>query len=326
MVKKNKPKSKSAKEKPPKRQNYEPAQNKYNNFDVSIKTILLTLVKSPSLKAILNLDIDTTKIRILPDSLTTPTELRVDCIFTDDINLFLFEIQAQNDIDFARRNLLYLANAHYKYNLPIIQVLIYVGAEKLNMAKSIKMAKLDYSFTIVDLTRLNSSLFLSQDDITVKLLSVLTRDGTQAESLKSLLKAIDQVDDMAVKNEAMELLKTLCNLRKDSIFKVKDIIEENSMSIYIKPETTDFYEMGYNKCKEDLYSKVIPEAIAEGEAKVKAEGKAEGKAEDLKTLLKLKFGRVDKVYSSKIKTASIKELNKYLKRIIDADSIDEIFS
>ena len=243
MVKKNKPKSKSAKEKPPKRQNYEPAQNKYNNFDVSIKTILQTLVKSPSLKAILNLDIDTTKIRILPDSLTTPTELRVDCIFTDDINLFLFEIQAQNDIDFARRNLLYLANAHYKYNLPIIQVLIYVGAEKLNMAKSIKMAKLDYSFTIVDLSRLNSSLFLSQDDITVKLLSVLTRDGTQVESLKSLLKAIDQIDDIAVKNKAMELLKTLCNLRKDSIFKVKDIIEENSMSIYIKPETSDFYNL-----------------------------------------------------------------------------------
>ncbi len=131
---------------------------------------------------------------------------------------------------------------------------------------------------------------------------------------------------MAVKNEAMELLKTLCNLRKDSIFKVKDIIEENSMSIYIKPETTDFYEMGYNKCKEDLYSKVIPEAQAKSEAEGLSKGKAEGKAEDLKTLLKLKFGHIDKVYSTKIKSATIKELNKYLKRIIDANSIDEIFA
>ena len=163
------------------------------------------------------------------------------------------------------------------------------------------------------------------DDIIVKLLSLLTRDGTQADSLKSLLTAVDQTDDMAVKYEANELLKTLCNLRKDCIFKVKDIIEENSMSIYIKPETTDFYEMGYNKCKEDLYTKVIPKAVTEAKAESKAEGKVEGKAEDLKTLLKLKFGHIDKVYSTKIKSATIKELNKYLKRIIDANSIDEIF-
>ena len=94
------------------------------------------------------------------------------------------------------------------------------------------------------------------------------------------------------------------------------------MSIYIKPETTDFYEMGYNKCKEDMYSKVIPKA----QAKSKAEGLSEGKAEDLTTLLKLKFGHVDKVYSSKIKTASIKELNKYLKRVFKANTIDEIFA
>ncbi len=320
MVKriKNDHKNKSAQEKTQKQTNYKPNQNKYNNFDVSIKTILLILVKSPGLNDILNLDIDINKIKILPDSLTNPTELRADCVFTDDKNLFLFEIQAQNDIDFARRNLLYLANAHYKYNLPIVQVLIYVGSKKLNMASSIKMAKLDYSFTIVDLSRLNSSLFLSQDDITVKLLSVLTRDGTQVESLKSLLKAIDQIDDMAIKYDAMELLKTLCNLRKDSIFKVKDIIEGNSMSIYIKPETTDFYEIGYNKCREDMYSKVIPKALAEG--------KAETKAEDLTTLLKLKFGSIDKVYSTKIKSSTIKELNKYLKRVFKANTIDEIFA
>ncbi len=335
MVKriKNNHKNKTTKEKTQKQTNYKPNQNKYNNFDVSIKTILLILVKSPGLNDILNLDIDTTKIKILPDSLTNPTELRADCIFTDDKNLFLFEIQAQNDIDFARRNLLYLANAHYKYNLPIVQVLIYVGSKKLNMASSIKMAKLDYSFTIVDLSKLNSSLFLSQEDIIVKLLSVLTRNGTQADSLKSLLTAIDQVDDMAVKYEAMELLKTLCNLRKDSIFKVKDIIEGNSMSIYIDPKTTDFYEIGYNECKEDMYSKVIPKALAESEAKTRAETKAktraetkaETKAEVLNTLLKLKFGHVDKAYLLKIKSASIKELNKYLKRVIKADSIDEIF-
>ena len=184
------------------------------------------------------------------------------------------------------------------------------------------------------------------DDIIVKLLSLLTRDGTQADSLKSLLTAVDQTDDMAVKYEANELLKTLCNLRKGCIFKVKDIIEEDSMSIYIKPETTDFYEMGYNKCREDIYSKVIPKVYAENYAKAytkayirakahdyayvyaKAYIKAytESKASGLETLLKLKFGHIDKVYSTKIKSATIKELNKYLKKLTKAKSIDEIFS
>ena len=65
MVKKieNKHNNKLAKEKPPKQQNYELAQNKYNNFDVAIKTILLKLILPPIFKTILNLKIDTTKIR-----------------------------------------------------------------------------------------------------------------------------------------------------------------------------------------------------------------------------------------------------------------------
>ena len=56
------------------------------------------------------------------------------------------------------------------------------------------------------------------------------------------------------------------------------------MSIYINPETTDFYELGYKKRQEEMLANDIPKA------------KAEGKAETLRSLLTIKFGLINKDY------------------------------
>ena len=93
------------------------------------------------------------------------------------------------------------------------------------------------------------------------------------------------------------------------------------MSIYINPETTDFYELGYKKRQEEMLANDIPKA----EAKGKAEGIAKGKAETLKSLLTIKFGLINKDYDQKINIASIDELNKYLANILSANAIEEVF-
>ena len=101
------------------------------------------------------------------------------------------------------------------------------------------------------------------------------------------------------------------------------------MSIYINPETTDFYELGYKKRQEEMLANDIPKAEAkgraEGIAKGKAEGIAKGKAETLKSLLTIKFGLINKDYDQKINIASIDELNKYLANILSANAIEEVF-
>ncbi len=207
--------------------------------------------------------------------------------------------------------------------------MFYVGSQKLNMADSIKNININYQFIILDLSKLNSSMFLSQDDIHCKLLSILTKDGNCDNTLKELLEAIDNIKELHLKHEIVELLKTLCNLRKNSIIKLKQIIEDNKMSIYINPETTDFYELGYKKRQEEMLANDIPKAEAkgraEGIAKGKAEGIAKGKAETLKSLLTIKFGLINKDYDQKINIASIDELNKYLANILSANAIEEVF-
>ena len=85
------------------------------------------------------------------------------------------------------------------------------------------------------------------------------------------------------------------------------------MSIYINPETTDFYELGYKKRQEEMLANDIPKA------------KAEGKAETLRSLLTIKFGLINKDYDQKINIASIDELNKYLANILSANAIEEVF-
>ena len=73
-----------------------------------------------------------------------------------------------------------------------------------------------------------------------------------------------------------DFLTTLAKLRVDGIIKVKQIIEENKMSIYIKAQDTEFYRMGK----------------IEGEA----EGEPRGKLETLKeTICKLYLKKQTKV-------------------------------
>ena len=300
-------------------------QNNYNNFDITLKSIFLRLFNSGQISKILKLKVNYKKIKKLPSTLKIPTEFKADIILRDDEFIYLIEIQAQNQPKFTKRNLLYYALVNYEYNLPIIQIMFYVGSQKLNMADSIKNININYQFIILDLSKFNSSMFLSQDDIHCKLLSILTKDGNCDNVLKELLEAIDNIKELPLKYEVIELLKTLCNLRKNSIIKLKQIIEDNKMSIYINPETTDFYELGYKKRQEEMLANDIPKAEAKGIAKGRAEGIAKGKAETLKSLLTIKFGLINKDYDQKINIASIDELNKYLANILSANAIEEVF-
>ena len=69
---------------------------------------------------------------------------------------------------------------------------------------------------------------------------------------------------------------------------------------------------------------------AEGEAKGRAEGKAEGeakgKAEVLLKLLELKFGSAPAATIERVRAAKIEELDRWVERIINASSLDEVLA
>ncbi len=242
----------------------------------------------------------------LSELIKKPHELRCDYVLTDNKIIFLTEIQAQNLDDFALRNLEYLVSATRQYNMPVYQVMFYIGQDPLSMKDTYELNDvLFYKFKIINFSSLDTNLFLNQPNIYIKLLSILTKDGKETDALTQTLKAISRMPNQRARVEAINILTTLSNLRKESTIKINNIIKENNMPIIINPEDTDFYRIGLNKGK--------------------AEGKVEGKAETLQKLINVKFGSIDQSLAAKIEQATIEELDHYLINFVTASSVMGVF-
>ncbi len=286
----------------------------FNNFDLTLKTILPQLFKSKLINKITNLDLKFNKMRQLSELLKKPHELRCDYVLTDDKIIVLTEIQAQNLDNFALRNLEHFASALRQYKMPVYQIMFYIGQEPLKMPNTYKVeGVLEYQFPIIDFGKLDTKLFINQSNIYVKLLSILTKDGRAKQSLTQILEAIALIPGQKARLEAIHILTTLSNLRKDSILSINEIVEENKMPIIINPEDTDFYRIGLNRGK------------AEGKVEGKAEGKVEGKADTLLKLLTIKFGLLNPNTEAKIKQASNEELDHYLTNFVKAVNLEDTF-
>ncbi len=296
--------------------NFSPGSNKkqnrqsllifFNNFDLTLKTILPILLNSPIINIITEFNFNFKRMHQLSELIKKPHELRCDYVLTDNKIIFLTEIQAQNLDDFALRNLEYLVSATRQYNMPVYQVMFYIGQDPLSMKDTYELNDvLFYKFKIINFSSLDTNLFLNQPNIYIKLLSILTKDGKETDALTHTLKAISRMPNQRARVEAINILTTLSNLRKESIIKINNIIKENNMPIIINPEDTDFYRIGLNKGK--------------------AEGKVEGKAETLQKLINVKFGSIDQSLAAKIEQATIEELDHYLINFVTASSVMGVF-
>ena len=65
---------------------------------------------------------------------------------------------------------------------------------------------------------------------------------------------------------------------------------------------------------------------AEGEAKGRAEGRAEGKVETVRKLLTLKFGQLPEAASLRLDAAKEPDLDRWLERVLTADSLDAVLT
>ena len=73
-----------------------------------------------------------------------------------------------------------------------------------------------------------------------------------------------------------------------------------------------------------LAEKWKAEGEAKGEAKGRAEGKAEGKAETLRKLLTLRFGDLTEATARRIASASEADLDRWVERVLTADTLDAV--
>jgi len=76
--------------------------------------------------------------------------------------------------------------------------------------------------------------------------------------------------------------------------------------------------------KDDLMRTLAEKWEAQGEARGEARGRAEGKADSLRKLLTLRFGELSEVAQLRIASASEAQLDRWVERVLTADTVDAV--
>ncbi|MDW8088074.1 MAG: Rpn family recombination-promoting nuclease/putative transposase, partial [Candidatus Calescibacterium sp.] len=101
------------------------------------------------------------------------------------------EFQTKNDPDMPKRMLGYFYVIISKHNLPVKQIVIYLGKEELSMSNRIEMradgTSIVYEYEIIDLKKVDSEKFLESNIPDVYLLGILGKAQNISEIIKKII-------------------------------------------------------------------------------------------------------------------------------------------
>ena len=211
--------------------------------------------------------------------------------FTDGSQEMLHvEVQSTNDASMPLRMVEYFAKIYKAHRLPVNQLVLYIGREKLYMKDAINVqghfSHTKHQYLLVDIAHMPPERFLAVSQPEINVLAVLAHlpdDTTASETIRSILQRLASTLPDRQLHDFLEKLDILCRLRKlEPLLKT----EVKKMGLKFDPRGTLLYDMGMEEGKK--------EGIKEGIKKGKKEGKKEGIKEGLRRAilvgLKARFG------------------------------------
>ncbi len=238
-------------------------------FDITLKDALAGLEKA-FCKVFLNLDI--IEAKPLNTEFKKIEEKQADYIVKiKDINnkesILHIEFQTTNHKEMHIRMLRYLTELYRVYKMPIIQVVLYLGEEKLTMKDGISFealkTKIEYKYQLISSKELDCELFLNSNDSDMVVLSILCNleDVDKKKFIKKVFQRLYELnrdDENSYKNFILKL-EVVSELRKN----LKPLIKEQAMvADKIKVENLPSYEIGYKKGIEEGNKKLLEEKRA----------------------------------------------------------------
>ncbi|MDW8087854.1 MAG: Rpn family recombination-promoting nuclease/putative transposase, partial [Candidatus Calescibacterium sp.] len=104
------------------------------------------------------------------------------------------EFQTRNDPDMPKRMLRYFSIIFSGHNLPIRQIVIYLGNEELTMSNKIDMksggTSISYEYEIIDLKEVQAEKFLESEAPDVYLLAILGRTEDISEVVRKIISRL----------------------------------------------------------------------------------------------------------------------------------------
>ena len=204
-------------------------------------------------------------IRLYDTSLPEVKERRVDLLVElEDGKLFHLEVQTGNDKNMAYRMLEYFTLLKKQYEeKEIVQMVLYVGEEKLRMEDKIELNNLKYSYILKDIREIDCEELLASDNIEDKILSLLCEVKDEERYVRNLIREILMEEEERRKDIILKVL-TLSRLRKRLNERIGKLLEEGDMPITIDLEKDPYYLRGIEKGKIEGRIEGIKEGIEKG--------------------------------------------------------------
>lgn len=289
-------------------------------YDKTIKTIfsdmtedLVRLMTGMKVKKKEELNIEFTKVEKRESDMVLKCEMD-----KEDIAVHI-EFQSTNDSKMPYRMLRYCIEILEKHKLPVYQLVLYMGKEKLNMEDSVDYFfdvnnMLNYKYNIVDIGDLKFGSIVGNKAYSLySLLPIVDRRKREREKEKYLAKCARAIKntpiDIEEKREIAFRAEILAGLMFDKSV-IENIFSEVINTLRIEDSV--------------IYQDVIAKGMQKGVKKGLKEGKSKGKVELILKLLKKKFENLSKTYEDKLLKASEETIDKIAEDIFDIEKIEDL--
>ncbi|MCX7734599.1 MAG: hypothetical protein N2254_07575 [bacterium] len=224
------------------------------------------------------------------------------------------EFQTKNDPDMPKRMLGYFYVIVSRYDLPLRQIVIYLGREELRMKNKIEMKNEDtsifYEYRIIDLKNVEADKFLESDAPDVYLLGVLGKTQNVSEIIKKIITRLrESFEKREISNH--NLLEYINRL---GVFaELRDIREDLRREVEKALIDIDI-------TKTWLYQEGKQEGLEEGIQ----QGIKKGLREALLLDIRIKFGKISKSIKKEImRIDDVNKLRLLKKEVIKSKTLKE---
>ena len=210
-------------------------------YDLTLKDILSGIEKN-FVKAFLHFDIKSAEALNIEFPKIEEKIADYVCKIEDLENkkyILHIELQSQNHKIMHIRMARYLIELYHQYDLPIIQVVIYIGKEKLTMKNEIKFktlnTRIDYKYNIIDVKTIDCEKLLKSDKSDLVILAILCdfEDRDKNKVVREILKRLNELNlnDEVEKGNYILKLEVLSKLRnlEEIVIKEEDMLDAIKM-------------------------------------------------------------------------------------------------
>jgi predicted transposase YdaD len=240
---------------------------KHQDFDIVLKDLFVEIFL-PFISKILGIKME--NIVQIDTTIKRTQERRIDfaCkVLEGDEHIIQIEFQTQNDRKMHYRMLNYYETLSSIEGLPVNQLLIYVGKDKLTMRNNIEHPSLKFNYKIIDISSIDYHQLVQSnfpEAIIVAILSDFQQDSPEdviATILKNLRNCVNENARLQRYFTSLEILSELRNLDSETVKQIRDMPITG-----IDIRKTYFYQEVARLSREDGLSEGLSQGLSQAEA------------------------------------------------------------